>query len=489
MSSGLLTVESMNPHFRSAQYAVRGQLVVQADSYLPRLEAQARGEAVKDPLPFSHVTYCNIGNPQQLGQKPITFFREVLSLIEHPSLLTTESARGLLSAVYSEDSIARARAYLQSTPSGTGAYTHSMGIPLVRREIADFIAARDGHPADTNHIFLTDGASGGVKLLLSLLLRDSTDGVMIPIPQYPLYSATLSAQNGASIPYYLDEARGWSLGVDELERSLASAKSKGVLPRALVIINPGNPTGQVLDIDNMRDIVRFCSKHKIVLMADEVYQENVYVKEVKPFVSFKKVAVELDLPDVQLVSFHSTSKGVIGECGKRGGYYECYGFDQPMIDQLYKCASISLCPNVVGQFTTGLMVNPPAPGSPSHARYIAERDGIFSSLKDRAGQVVNALNALEGVTCNPAEGAMYAFPRITLSEKACQKAAERKLAPDAYYCARLLEETGILVVPGSGFGQVEGTWHFRTTFLPPPEQITEFCGKIQTFHAGFLSSH
>ena len=482
-----LTLDQMNENYRRAQYAVRGALVMQADSYLPKLQAQARGEPVVDPLPFSHVTYCNIGNPMQLGQKPIHFFREVLSLLEHPGLMDMPAA----TSCFSSDSIERAKVYLRANSSGTGAYTHSMGVPLVRQEVGDFIARRDGFPADPSKIFLTDGASSGVKLVLAMLLRSSRDGVMIPIPQYPLYSATLAMFDGAPIPYFLNEEKGWGLALDELERSYSEATSKGVVPRALVIINPGNPTGQVLSHDNMRDIVLFCDKYGILLMADEVYQENVYVKDTKPFVSFKRVAMELEkqLKRLQMVSFHSTSKGVIGECGKRGGYFELFGFDQGMIDEFYKCSSISLCPNTVGQFTTGLMVNPPKPGSPSFARYTAERDGIYESLKLRANQVTTALNKLEGVTCNPAEGAMYAFPRIRLSDQAIKKAQDRKLAPDAYYCARLLEKTGILVVPGSGFGQVEETWHFRTTFLPPPDQIVEFCNKLTAFHAEFIKEH
>ena len=123
-------------------------------------------------------------------------------------------------------------------------------------------------------------------------------------------------------------------------------------------------------------------------------------------------------PPLQLASFHSTSKGFIGECGLRGGYLELVGFDPDVQAQLLKLVSIGLCSNTVGQIGTGLMVRPPKPGEASYAAFAAERDGIMTSLKRRATKLVAGLNALDGVTCNQPQGAMYAFPSITLPPKA-----------------------------------------------------------------------
>ena len=105
------------------------------------------------------------------------------------------------------------------------------------------------------------------------------------------------------------------------------------------------------------------------------------------------------LKDVQLVSFHSTSKGMIGECGKRGGYFEAIGFPADVRAEFYKLASISLCPNVIGQLTVGLMVNPPSPKDASFAQYSKEVNDIYESLKRRARKVISALNSLEGLIC------------------------------------------------------------------------------------------
>jgi len=169
--------------------------------------------------------------------------------------------------------------------------------------------------------------------------------------------------------------------------------------------------------------------------------------------------------NVQLVSFHSTSKGVIGECGKRGGYFELSNVDSEVKKEIYKILSINLCPNIVGQITLDLIVAPPVPGDPSYPQYESEKKEIFNSLKTRASLIASRLNSLPGINCQPPEGALYAFPNITLPKEAISFAKSKNLEPDLYYCLRLLDETGLCAVPGSGFGQKEGEYHFRTTIL------------------------
>lgn len=157
--------------------------------------------------------------------------------------------------------------------------------------------------------------SATTQSILSMLnekVNGQKPGVMIPIPQYPLYSATLAEYDMGQIPYYLDEDNNWALNITELERSLAQAKKDGLNPRAIVIINPGNPTGSVLSEKNVQDIVKFAHKHKLMLLADEVYQHNVYIGE---FHSLRKVHHQLGAPfnEIELVSFMSCSKGYMGE--------------------------------------------------------------------------------------------------------------------------------------------------------------------------------
>jgi alanine transaminase len=481
-------MQSNLPHnVVATQYAVRGALVLRANE----LEKQLKN----DPLfrarnSFDRITYCNIGNPQELGQQPITFFRQVISLVENKQLINHARA-----AHYPNDAVARAENFLDNIPGGTGAYSGSKGLDIIRNDVAAFIARRDGMGegyADINNIYLSDGASPSVQRWLQMLIRPgANDAIMIPIPQYPLYSATITLLGGHQAPYYLDEDRGWAMDVSELDRAYEEAKQAGQNVRAIAVINPGNPTGQCLTPENMREIIEFAHRKRVVILADEVYQENVYIKEDRPFVSFKKAKHDMGaaFADVQLISFHSVSKGFLGECGKRGGYAEVEGIDDDVLEQYYKLASINLCPNIIGQLMVSLMVNPPRKGDPSWALYSAERDSIYDSLKRRAALVTSSLNGLPGITCNTAEGAMYAFPQITLPPGAIAAAKEKGMAPDLFYCMELLETTGVCVVPGSGFGQRPDTWHFRTTFLPREEHLEQVLGKFAQFHRQFLTKY
>ncbi|XP_030468520.1 alanine aminotransferase 2-like [Syzygium oleosum] len=478
MGSPPVTLDTINPKVLKCEYAVRGEIV----SIAQRLQQELKENPGSHP--FDEILYCNIGNPQSLGQQPITFFREVLALCDHPSILDNSETQGLFSA----DAIERAWQILDQIPGrATGAYSHSQGIQGLRDAIAAGIEARDGFPADPNDIFLTDGASPAVHMMMQLLTRSESDGLLCPIPQYPLYSASIALHGGTLVPYYLEEETGWGLEMSELRKQLDNARSKGITVRALVVINPGNPTGQVLAEENQRQVVEFCKKEGLVLLADEVYQENIYVPD-KQFHSFKKIARSMGYGenDISLVSFQSVSKGYYGECGKRGGYMEVTGFSADVREQIYKVASVNLCSNISGQILASLVMNPPKVGDESYESYREERDGILSSLARRAKTLENAFNSLEGITCNRAEGAMYLFPRIYLPHKAIKAAEAAKTAPDAFYCRRLLNATGIVVVPGSGFGQVPGTWHFRCTILPQEDKIPAVVSRLTEFHKGFM---
>lgn len=364
-----------------------------------------------------------------------------------------------------------------------------MGETKKKKATDMYTTGRDGFPASESDIYLSAGASSGVNTLLHIICASKQTGVLVPIPQYPLYTASLSVLNATCVPYYLDEAKNWGTDLSAIKSSFAEAKANGVDVRAIVIINPGNPTGATLSESDIRDIIEFARQEKLVLMADEVYQTNVFVGE---FVSFKKVLLTLKKEQpgkfdaVELASLHSVSKGMVGECGHRGGYFELVGFDPAVQAEIYKFVSITLCAPVIGQCLVELMVNPPKEGEPSYALYKKEYDGIFNGLKERAYALWRAFEKMEGVECGEPQGSMYLFPTIKVPAKAVEAAAKEGRTPDEFYSMRLLEATGVCVVPGSGFGQKEGSLHFRTTFLAPG---TEWVGSIIKFHEEFMNEY
>ena len=448
--------EDVGRAVRDCEYAVRGPIVARAQE----LERQGR-----------RIIYCNIGNPQSLGQRPLTWVRQVLALCEYPEL-----ADRVPKGTFPDDVLETARLVARESRHGLGAYTESKGLRFVREAVARFVAARDGIPADPEAIFLTDGASKGVQSALRILIADAQDGILIPIPQYPLYSATITLYGGTAVGYHLDEANGWKLSREALDRAIADARRKGIRPRAICVINPGNPSGAVLDESNVEMVLRFAAEQGLSVLADEVYQDNVW-REGDRFVSFAKVLERLGLRDVSLFSFHSVSKGYLGECGHRGGYLECRNVPAPVQDEITKLQSIALCANSVGQIVTYLLVAPPRPGGPSWPLYEKERREILDALRRKAAMVGKGLDAIEGIRCNEVTGAMYAFPRIDLPPG----------VTDFEYCMALLEETGICVVDGTGFGQLPGTAHFRTTILPPIEEIETMVRRLAEFHAAFVA--
>lgn len=248
-----------------------------------------------------------------------------------------------------------------------GSYSDSPGIEVIRRDVAEYIKKRDGGiESDWQKIILCAGASEGIRAVMKMLNYVGADGkkpgVMIPISQYPLYTASIAEFDMVPINYYMNESKNWSLDMSELKRSIQEARAESN-PRAIVVINPGNPTGQVLTKQNIVDIIKFASQEKLFIFADEVYQDNVYDKD-SQFHSFKKVMMEMGEPynKLEMASFLSTSKGYMGECGFRGGYGELINLDDQVEAMFHKSISAKLCPTMLGQITMDVVVNPPKPG-------------------------------------------------------------------------------------------------------------------------------
>jgi len=461
-------VDKLPKHVVECEYAVRGAVLLKAEELQRKLADPA------ERLPFSRIVPCNIGNPQAVGQRPLKFHREVLSCLADPELVTKDN-------LFADDVRERAGRYLSGIHDGkAGAYSHSKGHLVFRKEVAEWLTARDSMETDPEDIFLTDGASAAVKMVMQLAVGGPQDGVLLPIPQYPLYSATMTLLGGQSVGYFLNEEAGWGIDIEELERSVSEFRKSGGNPRAIVVINPGNPTGQILSRDVMEGVLKFAERERLMVMADEVYQDNVHVDH-KNFVSFRSLAKELG-STVEVFSFHSVSKGVTGECGLRGGMLHCYNVHPLVIEQMYKLASISLCSNVLGQALMASIVHAPPEGAPSRAVFDQERSEIRAALKRKAKRVTERLNAIEGISCQPIEGAMYAFPKVNIEGATLKKAIAASKPADLIYCMEMVERTGIVTVPGSGFGQRPGTFHFRMTILPDEATLETVLDDIERFH-------
>lgn len=467
---------------------------MEADRIAHELSRQKDGTSTSGiEFPFERIVYTNIGNPHAVSQRAITWPRQVLALLQLPDECGVDHPAAPL--LFPGDAIERAREMKTALDGhGVGAYTHSKGARRFREDVARFIERRDAcepGSVDADNIFLTAGASEAITMIMTALVRDHTCGIMTPIPQYPLYSATLDLLGGQKVGYHLDEGSAWGLNLEELERSLADAQSRGVNVVGMVLINPGNPTGQVLSSDEVKAVVMFCSRHNIVLLSDEVYQENVYHEGAR-FFSARGAAYELGLIEsdaIQLCSFHSVSKGVFGECGQRGGYVELVGIDEDVNEVLYKLAASKLCSSAVGQAMVSLMCRGPDIDDESHAKHEEEKRAIFEGLRERGLVMSGGLDGIPGFSCQPATGAMYCFPSVEMPPGAISASRELGYSPDTLYALDLLQATGICVVPASGFGQKRGRYGFRTTFLSPEsgkvvdrmrEHYEQFCDKYSS---------
>ncbi|CAG5114907.1 unnamed protein product, partial [Candidula unifasciata] len=254
----VLTIDTMNPHVKNIEYAVRGPIVTRAGEIEKELNQGAKRN-------FADVIRANIGDCHATGQEPLTFLRQVIALCVYPKLLKDPN--------FPDDAKQRADRILGSCGGRSlGAYSDSAGLSVVREDAAKYISERDGIPADANNIFLSTGASEAIRNVLKLLMtslpgQDRT-GVMIPIPQYPLYTATIAEYNAYPIGYYLNEEDNWALNLNELKRAVSEARPH-CKPRAICIINPGNPTGQVLTRKNIEDVIKFAKDENLFIMADE----------------------------------------------------------------------------------------------------------------------------------------------------------------------------------------------------------------------------
>ncbi|XP_047225203.1 alanine aminotransferase 2-like isoform X1 [Girardinichthys multiradiatus] len=433
---------------------------------------------------YKEVIDVSWGDPHKAGVKPLSFVRQVLAACLYPQLMDGDK---LLVDVRQ-----RAQRLLKACTGGSvGSYSATAGIPEIVQRVSEFIMRRDGGvPSHPENIYICPGSQWALTNILTVLVNPKASprtGVLTPVPCHSTTVLSLTALGAVVVPYYLREESGWALEVEELQRALDSAK--GVCnPLALYVINPGNPAGYVQSRKSVQEVIRFAAEKRLFLLADEVYQECVYGEKTE-FVSYKRALAEMGRPlsdRVELASFHTASKSLMGECGLRGGYVELVNLDPTVMKHINSLFSTNACAPVLGQIALDVMMNPPQPGDPSYHLYVKETQHIRTSVAENVKRVDEVINSLPGFSCQQVEGGAFAFPRLFLPPKATKRAEEAGMQPDTFYCLRLLEEAGVLLSPGTDYGQKEGTYHIRFCIMTSLEIMEELLRRLSIFHKRFM---
>ena len=324
----------------------------------------------------------------------------------------------------------------QAMVKNLNGYAPSSGI----KEAVDAIEREAERKGITNvhDIFVTTGASEAIDICLTALVNDG-ENVLTPTPGYPLYTAIASKLQMMENPYYLDESNGWLPDIEDI-KSKINDKTK-----AIVLINPNNPTGSLYSRENLQQIVDLALEHNLVIFADEIYDKLLFDGK-------KHISIASLNKDVSCITFGGLSKNYMVP-GFRIGWGIVSGRKEVLsdfIEAVNKILRARLSANHPEQYG----IKPSLEGNQDHLTEAMKK------LTRRRDLTVEMLNAIPGISCVKPEGAFYAFPKLEMKQ------------PDAHFVGELIRETGVVIVPGSGFGQVPGTHHFRVVFLPN-EQILE----------------
>ena len=332
-------------------------------------------------------------------------------------------------------------------------YAPSSGIQEAREAI-EREAARKGI-TNVHDIFVTTGASEAIEVCLTALVNEG-ENVLLPTPGYPLYTAIESKLEMISNPYYLNEENGWLPDIDDI-KSKINDKTK-----AIILINPNNPTGSLYTEENLRQIIDIALENDLVIFADEIYDKLLFDGK-------KHVSIASLNKDVSCITFGGLSKNYMVP-GFRIGWGIVSGRQEVLsdyIEAINKILRARLSANHPEQYG----IKPSLEKTQQHLVIAMEK------LTKRRNMTVEMLNAIPGISCVKPEGAFYAFPQLHMSQ------------PDSHFVAELIKETGVVVVPGSGFGQKPGTQHFRVVFLPNEQILEKAYTAIGNFYQKYLEKY
>ena len=335
---------------------------------------------------------------------------------------------------------------------GHNGYAPSVGI-LPARESVAAECTRRGMPLTPDRVVITSGTSEGIELALTTL-AEGGDEVLVPMPTYPLYTAVLAKIGARPVFYRLDPKQGWQPDIDHI-RSLVSSRT-----RALVVIDPNNPTGATYPTDTGSALLDIAERHNIPLLADEVYADLAYDGPV--------AALAAQNPDAPVITFSSLSKAYLAP-GWRSGWLAAGRSDRldDVLAGIKKLADGRLCSTGPMEYALVAALD----GDRSHQQ--AFRD----ALRERAVLSHERLNAINGITSVMPTAAFYAMPKVDLPPG----------VTDEDFVLALLRETGVLCVYGSGFGTDPADGFFRVVFLASPTELATIYDLIADFTKDFLA--
>jgi alanine-synthesizing transaminase len=348
---------------------------------------------------------------------------------------------------------------IRNLPNSAG-YSDSKGIFAARKAVMHYTQQQGIKGVTLDDIYLGNGASELIVMAVNGLMNNG-DEMLLPAPDYPLWTAAVSLSGGTPVHYLCDEANGWMPDLEDIRRKI-TPNTKGI-----VVINPNNPTGALYSDELLRGIVQIAREHGLVIFADEVYDKVLYE-------GVHHTALASLSEDVLTLTFNSLSKSY-RSCGYRAGWLVVSGdrkAARDYIEGLNMLSNMRLCANVPGQWAIQTALG----GYQSINDLICE-GGRLRRQRDLAYQLITAI---PGVSCVKPQAALYMFPRL-----------DPKVYPidnDQQFFMELLQETRVMLVQGSGFNYPDNQ-HFRIVFLPHEDDLREAIGRIARFLEQYRRHH
>ena len=336
-------------------------------------------------------------------------------------------------------------------PNAAG-YTDSKGMFAPRKAVMHYTQSKNIAGVSIDDIYLGNGASELIVMSMNALLNNG-DEVLVPAPDYPLWTAAVSLSGGRPVHYICDEQQDWFPDIDDIRRKITPNT------RAIVVINPNNPTGALYPDEVLLQIIALARQHQLIIYADEIYDKVLYD-------GATHTSIASLCEDVLCVTFNGLSKNYRA-CGYRAGWMVVSGekrHAKDYIEGLNMLASMRLCANAPGQFAIQTAL-----GGYQSIQDLVGPGGRLLKQRDLAYQL---LTDIPGVSVVKPKAALYMFPRLD--------PAIYPIADDQQFAYDLLAETKVLIVQGTGFNWIAPD-HFRVVFLPNADDMTEAFGRISRF--------